>query len=49
MTVEELVSILQQYPKDLEVLIDWRNIDDSYAEIVEDFYADGSSVLNITT
>lgn len=49
MTVEELVSILQQYPKDLEVLIDCRNIDDSYVEVVEDFYVEGSVVVNITT
>ena len=49
MTVEELVSILQQYPKDLEVLIDCRNIDDSYVDIIEGFYVGGSAVVNITT
>lgn len=49
MTVEELISILQQYPKNLEVLIDCRNISDAHVELVEDFYVDGSSVINITT
>ena len=47
MTVEEFISILQQYPKDLEVLIDCRRISDAYAEI--DFYENGKTVVNITT
>lgn len=49
MTVGELIELLEQHPKNIEVLVDCRNIDDSYVEVVEDFYADGSSVLNITT
>jgi len=49
MTVGELIELLEKYPKNIEVLIDCRNIDDSYIEFAEDFYADGSSVLNIMT
>lgn len=49
MTVGELIELLEQHPKNIEVLVDCSNIDDSYVEVIEDFYTEGSSVLNIVT
>ena len=49
MTVGELIEVLEQYPKDVEVLVDCRNISEACFDLIEDFYADGSASVNIET
>lgn len=45
MTVEELVEILSEYPKDMEVLVDGNTI--SEVETLSDAYNDDDECVNI--
>lgn len=49
MTVDELLELLEQHPKDIEVLIDCRNIDDCYTYQSNDFHEDGKPVVILYT
>lgn len=49
MTVGELIELLEQHPKDIEVLIDCRNIDDAYTEQSKDFYEDEKELVILYT
>ena len=49
MTVGELIELLEQHPKGVEVLIDCRNLDNSIVYLQEDYYHDGTPVVHIDT
>ena len=48
MTVAELIEQLQSQPQDAEVLIDCRRVDIDVG-VMDDFYADGTVVVCLTT
>ena len=48
MTVGELIELLEQHPKDIEVLVDCRNIDDAVVYVQKDYYLNSKDpVLHI--
>ena len=49
MTVGELIELLEQHHKGVEVLIDCRNLDNSVVYLQEDYYHDGTPVVHIDT
>lgn len=45
MTVGELIELLEQQPKDVEVLIDCRNIDDAVIYSQKDYYLNSKDLV----
>lgn len=49
MKVGELIELLKEHDPELELLIDTRTLSDVVVEELNDFYQDGSTVVNIGT
>lgn len=47
MTVGELIELLEQQPKDVDILIECRSLDYAVAYLQDNWYPDGTPVVHL--